>query len=124
MTDMIWVRFERYGFHRYPDAPNAVDYLKHPHRHKFYFKVHIEVFHNDREIEFHMFLNWLLSLYDESNLQLDYKSCEMMIDDLAAKIGEAYPNRFFKIDVSEDNECGAVKEFAPRNLSLARAAIL
>ena len=52
---MIYVTFRKRGLHRYAAAPAEVDYLAHPHRHTFWFKVSIEVRHNDRDIEFHLF---------------------------------------------------------------------
>lgn len=111
-TTKVWVTFQRKGIHRYPAAATEeilkdVDYLGYPHRHLFKFKVSIDVFHNDRDIEFHQFLNWLESLYDEGTLALDYRSCEMISDDLAAKINDKFPNREVTIDVSEDGEVGS-----------------
>ena len=106
----IWVTFQKKGIHRYPQAATESDledvsYLGYPHRHLFKFKVTIEVFHDDREIEFHQFLNWLESLY-EGTLELDYKSCEMIADDLAVQIKQKYSGRYLRIEVSEDGECG------------------
>ena len=82
----IWVTFRKEGIHKYPDAPEGVTFLKFPHRHIFHFKVKLEVFHDDRDIEFIQFKRWLEKLYAEKTLQLDYKSCEMMADDLGKYI--------------------------------------
>lgn len=106
----IWVTFQKKGFHKYPEASTSkelqdVSYLGYEHRHMFKFKVSIEVNHDNREIEFHQFLNWVESLY-EGTLQLDYKSCEMIADDLAIEIGKMYQDRKLIIEVSEDGECG------------------
>jgi hypothetical protein len=65
------------------------------------------VFHDDRDIEFILFKRELEGLYAEGTLQLDYKSCEMLADDLADYIQDKYPGRHLKISVSEDNENGA-----------------
>jgi len=46
-------------------------------------------------------------------LQLDYKSCEMIAEDLYLQISTKYPGREVKIDVSEDDENGAYMEFVP-----------
>ena len=70
----IWVTFQKEGIHKYPDAPKEVEFLKYPHRHIFKFKVAIEVFHGDRDIEFFIFKRWLEGLYADKTLQLDYKS--------------------------------------------------
>jgi len=110
---LIWVTFQREGIHCYPAAatdPNLTDvsFLASPHRHIFHFKVSIEVFHNDRDIEFIQFKRWLLNLYSTTTLELDYKSCEMIADDLYGMIAIKYPNRDVQIEVSEDGENGCV----------------
>ena len=116
-SKMIWVTFRKEGIHKYPAALEDpalatgdeydVSFLGYPHRHIFHFKVEIEVFHNDRDIEFIQFKRWLEKLYAEKTLQLDYKSCEMMSDDLAEEIGKKYPGRDVIINVSEDGENGS-----------------
>jgi len=108
-----------------------VSFLGYPHRHIFHFRVWISVFHNDRDIEFIQFKRWLLSLYSKTRgsdvlrdrpvsdnpdrtglaqtttLQLDYKSCEMMSDELYEVIKARYPDREVWIEVSEDGENGS-----------------
>jgi tRNA isopentenyl-2-thiomethyl-A-37 hydroxylase MiaE len=75
----------------------------------FHFKVTIEVFHDDREIEFIQFSRWLQRLFNEDVVQLDYKSCEMIADDMIIEIRKRYgTNRDVVIEVSEDNENGCV----------------
>ena len=116
-TKMIWVTFRKEGIHKYPTAltdPNLatgdeydVSFLGHPHRHIFHFRVAIEVFHDDRDIEFIQFKRWLEKLYAEKTLALDYKSCEMISDDLYLAIIERYPGRKVTIEVSEDGENGS-----------------
>lgn len=114
----IWVSFRKEGIHRYPAAgtdPNLctageydVSFLANAHRHIFHFRVAIDVFHNDRDIEFIQFKRWLESLYSKDILELDFKSCEMIADDLYDQIAARYPNRAVVIDVSEDGENGCV----------------
>jgi len=116
MKKLIWVTFKKEGIHKYPaalDDPNLatgdeydVSFLGYPHRHIFHFKVSIEVFHDDRDIEFIQFKRWLEKLYSEKTLELDYKSCEMMADDLYKQIIKRYPKRDVRIEVSEDGENG------------------
>jgi len=116
-SKMIWVTFRKEGIHKYPaalDDPKLatgdeydVSFLGYPHRHIFHFKVWIEIFHDDRDIEFIQFKRWLEKLYSEKTLELDYKSCEMMSDDLFKKISERYPERSVRIEVSEDGENGS-----------------
>jgi hypothetical protein len=116
---MIWVTFRKEGIHKYPAAltdPNLatgdkydVSFLGHPHRHIFHFRVWISVTHNDRDIEFIQFKRWLEELYngDQATLQLDYKSCEMMSDELYETINDRFPDREIWIEVSEDGENGS-----------------
>jgi hypothetical protein len=103
---MIYVTFQKEGIHNYPDAPDEVSFLRHPHRHMFHFKVHLEVFHDDREVEFIMFKRELELLMQSG--AFNNKSCEMLGDQIAQYILTEYPGRHYTIDVSEDNENGAV----------------
>jgi hypothetical protein len=113
----IWVTFRKEGIHCYPAAATDpalatgdeydVSFLGTPHRHIFHFRVAIDVFHNDRDIEFIQFKRWLENLY-QGTLELNYKSCEMIADDLYTQIAARYPNRAVIIDVSEDGENGCV----------------
>ena len=108
---MIWITFQKEGVHKYPAAltdPMLADvsFLGHPHRHMFHFRVSITVFHNDRDIEFIQFKRWCESLYGDGILALDYRSCEMMADDLYQQINMRYPGRHVIIEVSEDGENG------------------
>ena len=107
----IWVTFQKEGIHKYPNAPKEVEFLKYPHRHIFKFKVQIQVYDNDRDIEFFIFKRWLESLYADDTLELDYKSCEMIADDLAKEIKDKYSDRWLAIDVSEDGENGCHIEY-------------
>ena len=114
---MIFVTFQKEGIHKYPAAASDfnlktgdeydVSFLGTPHRHIFHFNVAIEVFHNDRDIEFIQFKRWLENLYKGGTLELNFKSCEMISDDLYEVIATRYPDRNIEITVSEDNENGA-----------------
>ena len=113
---MIFVTFQREGIHCYPAAGTDpalktndqydVSFLASPHRHMFHFNVAIQVFHNDRDIEFIQFKRWLDNLYT-GVLELNFKSCEMISDDLYQQIANRYPDRDIHITVSEDGENGA-----------------
>ena len=117
---MIWVTFRKEGIHKYPAAledPKLatgdeydVSFLGYPHRHIFHFRVWIEVKHNDRDIEFIQFKRWLENLY-QGTLELDYKSCEMIADDLHTQIAKKHPGRKIWIEVSEDGENGCIKKY-------------
>jgi hypothetical protein len=126
----IWITFRKEGIHKYPAAATDpllatgdqydVSFLASPHRHIFHFRVWIDVFHNDRDIEFIQFKRWLENLYKDSVLTLDYKSCEMLADDIYIKIAERYPNRAVWIEVAEDGENGCLikYELSRPNLSI------
>ena len=118
----IWVTFRKEGVHLYPGADkdpalatggwDDVGFLGIAHRHIFHFRVRIEVYHNDRDIEFIQFKRWLERLYSESTadndevLILNHRSCEMISDELYDKISAKYPGRFVEIEVAEDGENG------------------
>jgi hypothetical protein len=137
----IWVTFRREGIHKYPAALEDtqlatgdeydVSFLGYPHRHIFHFRVWIDVFHNDRDIEFIQFKRWLEKLYTQGNpsnpdnkggvLSLDYKSCEMIADDLYLQIAQKYPGRSVWIEVAEDGENGCLIKYEthrPQTLSV------
>ena len=117
----IWVTFQKEGIHCYPAAATDpalktgdeydVSFLGTPHRHIFHFRVLIDVVHNDRDIEFIQFKRWLENLYRQGTIQLDYKSCEMMADDLYLEIAARYPGRSVWVEVSEDGENGALIKY-------------
>jgi len=124
----IWATFRKEGIHKYPAALTDpalatgdeydVSFLGYPHRHIFHFRVWIDVWHNDRDLEFIQFKRWLENLYrtaDNNNnnsvLALDYKSCEMMADDLYVQIAGRYPGRSVWIEVAEDGENGCLIKY-------------
>ena len=117
----IWVTFQKEGIHKYPAAATDpalatgdeydVSFLGVPHRHIFHFRVWIDVFHNDRDIEFIQFKRWLEKLYATGTLQLNFKSCEMISDDLYDQISARYPDRAVWIEVAEDGENGALIKY-------------
>jgi hypothetical protein len=117
----IWVTFRREGIHRYPAAATDpqlctageydVSFLANAHRHIFHFRIWIDVFHNDRDIEFIQFKRWLESLYSKDILELDFKSCEMIADDLYIQVAGRYPGRAVWIEVAEDGENGCLIKY-------------
>ena len=117
----IWITFRREGIHRYPAAATDpklctageydVSFLANAHRHIFHFRIWIDVFHNDRDIEFIQFKRWLESLYSKDILQLDFKSCEMIADDLYIQVAGRYPGRAVWIEVAEDGENGCLIKY-------------
>ena len=127
----IWVTFRKEGIHKYPAAATDpslatgdeydVSFLASPHRHIFHFRVWVVVFHNDRDVEFIQFKRWLEKLYSSNQgvLSLDYKSCEMISDDLYLQIATKYPDRAVWIEVAEDGENGALIKYELSRPSLS-----
>jgi hypothetical protein len=118
---MIWVTFQKEGIHCYPAAATDptlatgdeydVSFLANPHRHIFHFCVWLSVTHNDRDVEFIQFKRWLENLFAQGTMTLDYKSCEMMSDELYDIIHAKYPDREVWIEVSEDGENGSFVKY-------------
>ncbi len=112
----IWFTFRKEGIHKYPQAATDsklatgdwldVSFLGTPHRHIFHFRVEMEVFHDDRDVEFIQAKRIMEKWYSDGTLQLDYKSCEMMANDLFDKCYAQWPERDYTIEVSEDGENG------------------
>lgn len=103
----VYVTFQKEFIHQYIDAPKEVEYLRYPHRHIAHITAKIEVFNNDREIEFIMLKHWL-----EKSLEIDKltnRSCETIAETILIAIQAKYgKNRDAEITVSEDDENGAI----------------
>jgi len=104
----IWVTLQREFIHQYENAPCQVDFLRYPHRHLLHIKVKIEVYHNDRELEFILFKR---GIDNHLNLKLPAigmnASCEDVADILFSYLQEKYGvDRDIEIEVSEDAENG------------------
>lgn len=114
----IFVTFQKEGIHKYPAAATdpkleSVSFLGVPHRHIFHFRVTLDVFHNDRDVEFIMFKRELEAQYGNGTLQMDYNSCEMLSEALIEYISKRYLGRIISVEVSEDGENGATLVYVP-----------
>lgn len=106
----IKVRTQFQGFHFYPGAGDIdprIKFLESKHRHLFKVEAKISVTHSDRELEFFL-VKWSIEDFIKGG-NFDYKSCEMIAEDilsmLTAKYGE---DRFYEITVSEDGESDGI----------------
>lgn len=113
----IEVQIVKEGIHCYPAAATDpkledVKYLANDHMHYFYITVKLEVFHNDRDVEFQQFRRYIGSLYTQGVLQMDHKSCEMLAVDLIDILKVCLPNRDIVVRVFEDNINGAELEYS------------
>lgn len=109
----IFVNFQVEGIHCYPDAKDikGVEFLQHPHRHMFHFKVTVEVNHNERDIEFILFKRELEELYKDGLFNANSQSCETLATTLLEYVKKTYNNRDIKVECSEDGENGAIIEY-------------
>lgn len=100
------------GVHNWPGAPEAGvhGYLRHPHRHLFHVSVWIEQTHDDREIEYLEFRDWLRGLYSDG-ADLGAKSCEMIANEIRRAARSRWgAMRTVRVEVLEDGENGAYIE--------------
>lgn len=95
------------GLHLWSEAKDDIQFLSNEHFHYFHISVKIEVFHNDREIEFIQFRRWL----EKNIVDINYMSCEMIGGYVISTIVEHFPNRDIVVTVSEDGINGAVIEY-------------
>lgn len=89
--------------HCYPNAPEQVSYLKNLHRHTFMIESKIEVFHEDRELEFYMVKDEIDIAITKVKELVQAKSCEniavFILEFLKGRYGD---NRDITVSCSED----------------------
>jgi len=109
---MIWgtVSHQFPALHCWPDAPDGPhEHLRNPHRHLFHVRIWIEQFHDERDVEYLEFKDWLSSVCTDRDM--GRRSCERMAMDLRdltrARWGE---KRRVRVEVTEDGENGALIE--------------
>lgn len=115
----IQVRTKFEGVHCYPGAPDEVAYLREPHRHIFGVCVEVEVFDEDRELEFimlkHMVDGYISNWAIRKNCcELGTSSCESIAINIYKSISKSVyraDERFWKVTVDEDGENGASVEY-------------
>lgn len=116
IVSSIWVTFSQEGIHSYPRAltdPDLEDvkFLGYPHRHVFHWRVEIQVWEDDREIEFIQFKRWISQAWQA--VPLENMSCEMIARRTIQQVRDYYPGRFIVVTVSEDDENGATLRYTP-----------
>ena len=115
----VCVSFEKEGTHFYKEAGTdpelaEVSYLQYPHRHMFKFVVKISVTDNNRELEFIKVKHRCLKYFADDFIDIDYKSCEMLCEDLYLELAYDYgKDRTYIISCYEDGENGAELIFEP-----------
>lgn len=114
--NFIFITTQKAMMHYYPTPPADVRFLQNTHRHLFKFKVWIEVFHNERDLEFFLFQNFVEQVITNiSKMGAQAHSCEAISDLLFVEIAGNYCTtdrpRKIRIEVSEDGENGSYKEY-------------
>ena len=104
MRIFVTTNFE--GIHQYIDAPEEVNFLRNPHRHLFGVYVEMDVFNDDRELEFIMVKRFVKDQF--TKLSYDNMSCEQIARRLLGILITEYGNRNYKIVIDEDKENGAI----------------
>lgn len=101
------------GEHHWPTAKGKYSKeLSSPHKHLFKFEVILEVFGNDRELEFLEVRDELkefavgLAPFNEYQTK-SFMSCEDIAQEVMQYIFRRYPKREVKVSVYEDNGCGS-----------------
>jgi len=109
MKTLVIATLQVEGVHRWPNAPDAVGYLREAHRHVFHITVKKKVSHSDREIEIiqlkHKIAGFLRTLPkyegDKSVIDFESSSCEDIATGLLTDFDLDY------CSVLEDGENGA-----------------
>ncbi|UTS52033.1 hypothetical protein [Synechococcus phage BUCT-ZZ01] len=106
-SKFITVRTEKEGFHFYPNAGSIdprIKFLENEHRHLFKIELTIQVWHDDRELEFFL-IKWELQDFINKQYKFNHKSCEMIADDILEYFKAKYGDkRNYFVTVSEDGE--------------------
>jgi len=108
----VYCRTRFIGFHRWPDAPNDVFYLRDFHRHEFHVELCVEVAHADRAVEFITLRRQLdhfiktRHLGDPHDPTETARSCEMFAEIIVSYF-QKLEYKVVHVDVSEDGENGA-----------------
>lgn len=116
MNKFIVIKTTYQGIHRYKDAPDQVSYLRNEHRHLFYVQAKIQIFDDDRELEFIIVKDFIDKYFRDRfdnyhTYHMGDQSCEMVATDLLNQIKNEYGNnRKISVSIFEDNENGAVVE--------------
>lgn len=105
MKSSIVVRTSFEGIHKFANAPQEVAFLREPHRHIFNVEVEMEVFHDDRELEFVIVKRDLNRFLFGKPFGI-CSSCEQMASEIVRFLIGAYGERQITVGVFEDGENG------------------
>ena len=108
---VVYFREEVEGFHRWPDAPDEVAFLRNEHRHIFGVRVDVRVSHDDRDVEF-IIGRRALGLYLSQIPPSGTESCEMIARRVRNYFAEVHGWTVVRVEVDEDGENGAYIEWS------------
>lgn len=96
------------GFHKYENAPEEVSFLRNLHRHVFNVVTKIQVYSEDRELEYFMVKRFIDKIITEEKAEWGEKaSCEKMARIILERLNKEYGKRNYTVSVFEDNENGS-----------------
>ena len=103
---LISVKTQFIGFHSWDNAPDEVSFLRNKHRHIFNVKLTLEVFTDDREVEFFLLQKDLNNFLEEIDIKNNMRSCEWLAKQIVLKFSyyKSKKERISYCEVSEDNE--------------------
>lgn len=122
LEQWIKIKSDFIGHHRFANASQmspAISFLENTHRHKFLIEFQIQVFHDDREIEFFILKNqidsFLTGLAQTMTAEKNSRnSCEQIGKMIINYVKKLYPSRRKMIvEVSEDGESSAIVNYTP-----------
>ena len=109
MKTFVKIKTQFEGIHCWINAPEEVYYLRTPHRHDFYVTCEIEVYHNDRELEFFTILHKLETFISKNIKDLPLTtSCEEYASFIFSFLREEYGDRQMSVEVSEDMKSSSI----------------
>lgn len=106
----VWAKVALPGFHRWPGATGRRAYLADRHRHLFHIRAEVAAGHDDRDVEFHDLQDLIRDWWGPDTRDHGSNSCEH----LARALGQYLTDEgctVVSVEVSEDDECGAVVRF-------------
>lgn len=117
LKSTIVVKLETEFIHRYKDAPEEVVFLRAYHRHMLQLDIEMEVFNDDRELEFILVKRDLQEVFNTGLIDVKYvdKSCETICKEIISLLIDKYGNREIIVTASEDGENAGRVYFKPSN---------
>lgn len=103
MAIIAYATIQVEGFHCWPEAPAEVAFLRQEHRHLFHIKGCVQVYHDDRDVEFILLGRKMLGFFHRvyPDGRLGRLSCEMLAQQFVDEFDLTL------CEVSEDGENGA-----------------